>query len=237
MTPVLAVLAALTMTVGNLGALHQTNVKRMLAYSSVAQVGYMLIGRFGGRRKRGHSGHDTTYVFIYMFMNLGVFAGLLIVANQNHSDEIPTFAGLSRRSMGLALAIVVFLLSLTGIPADGRLCRKIRHFRLGHSAFEPVVAGDRGRHQQRGVLVLLLLGSCIKCSSRIPTTRPSSLIRRRSCVLLAGGARRDACGGNFAQSDPRLGPERDRILNEFADCPVGSKETLKPELNRLEPKR
>jgi NADH-quinone oxidoreductase subunit N len=125
-TPVLAALAALTMTVGNLGALHQTNVKRLLAYSSVAQVGYILVALVAG----GSAGIQATmvYTFLYLFMNLGVFAGLLIVANQNLSDEIPTFAGLSDRSLGLALALVVFLLSLTGIPPMGGFVGKFAIF-------------------------------------------------------------------------------------------------------------
>jgi len=113
-TPLLAVLAALTMTVGNLGALHQTNVKRMMAYSSVAHVGYILVALVAG----GAQGIQAAmfYTFIYLFMNLGLFAGLLMISNQTRSDDASTFAGLYQKSMGLALAMLVFLLSLTGIP-------------------------------------------------------------------------------------------------------------------------
>lgn len=113
-TPVLAVLAAITMTVGNLGALHQTNLKRLLAYSSIAQVGYILVALVAG----GSLGSQAVmiYTFLYIFMNLGVFAALVVVYNQTRSDELSAFSGLSSRSMGLALALVVFLLSLTGIP-------------------------------------------------------------------------------------------------------------------------
>jgi NADH-quinone oxidoreductase subunit N len=113
-TPVLAVLAALTMTVGNIGALYQTNVKRLLAYSSIAQVGYILVAVVAG----GARGVEAAmvYTFVYLFMNLGVFAVLLILANTSKSDEISTFAGLSKRSFGLALITIIFLLSMTGIP-------------------------------------------------------------------------------------------------------------------------
>lgn len=126
LTPVLAVLAALTMTVGNLGALHQTNVKRLLAYSSIAQVGYILVAIVAG----GSLGTQAAmvYMFIYLFMNLGLFAGLLILSNQNHVEDLPTFAGVSARSMGLALAIVVFALSLTGIPPMGGFVGKFAVF-------------------------------------------------------------------------------------------------------------
>jgi NADH-quinone oxidoreductase subunit N len=114
LTPVLAALAAITMTVGNLGALQQTNVKRLLAYSSIAQVGYILVAIVAG----GSLGTEAAmlYTFVYLFMNLGVFAVLMIVANKSRSEELPTFAGLFARSMPLSLAMIAFLLSLTGIP-------------------------------------------------------------------------------------------------------------------------
>jgi len=113
-TPVLAVLAALTMTVGNLGALHQTNIKRLLAYSSVAQMGYILVAFVAG----GVIGRQaaTMYTFIYLVMNLGVFSVLILVSNRTHSDDLPSFAGLSKSHFGLSFALVLFLLSLTGIP-------------------------------------------------------------------------------------------------------------------------
>ncbi len=114
LTPVLAVLAALTMTVGNLGALHQTNMKRLVAYSSIAQVGYILVALVAG----GGLGSQAVmiYTFVYIFMNLGLFAVLMIVARQTQNEEISVFAGLASKSPGFSLALVVFLLSLTGIP-------------------------------------------------------------------------------------------------------------------------
>jgi NADH-quinone oxidoreductase subunit N len=114
LTGVLAVLAAITMTIGNVGALHQTNIKRLFAYSSIAQVGYILVALVAG----GSLGTQATmiYTFLYLFMNLGIFAILIMVSNQSKSDELPVFAGLSKKSFGLAIALVAFLLSLTGIP-------------------------------------------------------------------------------------------------------------------------
>jgi NADH-quinone oxidoreductase subunit N len=114
LTPILEVLAALTMTVGNVGALQQTNVKRLLAYSSIAQVGYILVALVAGGSLGGQA--TMIYTFVYVFMNLGAFAALVIVSNQNSNDELPTFAGLAGRSIGLSLALVIFLLSLTGVP-------------------------------------------------------------------------------------------------------------------------
>lgn len=114
MTPVIAVLAALTMTVGNVGAIRQNNVKRLLAYSSVAQVGYILVAFAAG----GSFGVEATiiYTVVYLFMNLGVFAVLIHVADSARTDEIGAFAGLSKTSFGLSLVLILFLLSMSGIP-------------------------------------------------------------------------------------------------------------------------
>lgn len=114
LTPVLAALAAITMTIGNAGAIHQTNIKRLLAYSSIAQVGYILVALVAGGSLGGQAA--MIYTFVYVFMNLGVFAILIMISNTIHSDEIPVFAGLSKKSFGLAVALAVFLLSLSGIP-------------------------------------------------------------------------------------------------------------------------
>lgn len=114
LTPVLAVLAALTMTVGNIAALNQNNVKRLMAYSSIAQVGYILVAIVAGGPWGGQAA--MLYTFLYLFMNLGVFTILIIVSNESQSEQLDVFSGLSKKSFGLSLMLVVFLLSLTGIP-------------------------------------------------------------------------------------------------------------------------
>ncbi|HEY8636010.1 MAG TPA: NADH-quinone oxidoreductase subunit N [Candidatus Limnocylindrales bacterium] len=116
--PVVIVLAATTMTLGNLVALTQDNVKRMLAYSSIAHTGYMLVGLAayaGGQRQ----GLDALlfYGAAYSFMNLGAFA--VIAALQKRAgvtSALATFAGLGRREPLLGILMTLFLLSLTGIP-------------------------------------------------------------------------------------------------------------------------
>lgn len=113
-TQVLGVFAAITMTVGNVGALQQTNVKRLLAYSSIAQVGYILVAIVAGQSLGSQAA--MIYTFVYLFMNLGFFAGLMVVSSKTHSEEVSDFAGLSSKSMALSLILVVFLLSLTGLP-------------------------------------------------------------------------------------------------------------------------
>jgi NADH-quinone oxidoreductase subunit N len=116
--PVVIVLAAVTMTLGNLVALTQDNVKRMLAYSSIAHTGYMLMGlaAYGAGEIQGLEGL-LFYTAAYAFMNLGAFA--VIAALQKRAgvtSSLETFAGLGRREPLLAILMTLFLLSLVGIP-------------------------------------------------------------------------------------------------------------------------
>jgi NADH-quinone oxidoreductase subunit N len=116
--PVVIVLAATTMTLGTLVALTQDNVKRMLAYSSIAHTGYMLVGlaAFAGGQQQGLDAL-LFYAAAYSFMNLGAFA--VIAALQKRAgvtSQLTTFAGLGRKEPALGILMTLFLLSLTGIP-------------------------------------------------------------------------------------------------------------------------
>jgi len=113
-TMLIAILAALTMTLGNLTALFQTNVKRLLAYSSIAQAGYILIGLVVA----GPIGRESVmfYSLAYLVTNIGAFAVAMVVAGKTGSYEIDAYNGLSKRSLGLSIVMVMFLLSLAGIP-------------------------------------------------------------------------------------------------------------------------
>ncbi|MEO5918115.1 MAG: NADH-quinone oxidoreductase subunit N [Candidatus Limnocylindrales bacterium] len=116
--PVVVVLAILTMTLGNLVALTQTNVKRMLAYSSIAHTGYILVGlaAYAAGRIEGLEGL-LFYGAAYSVMNLGVFAVIAALQRrQGVTSNLDTFAGLVRREPALAILMTLFLLSLTGIP-------------------------------------------------------------------------------------------------------------------------
>jgi NADH-quinone oxidoreductase subunit N len=115
---VVIVLAVLTMTLGNLVALTQTNVKRMLAYSSIAHTGYMLVGlaAYAVGRMEGLEGL-LYYGAAYSVMNLGAFAVVgAIQRRAGVTSGLATFAGLGRREPWLAVLMTLFLLSLTGIP-------------------------------------------------------------------------------------------------------------------------
>jgi NADH-quinone oxidoreductase subunit N len=119
--PVVIVLATLTMTLGNLVALTQDNVKRMLAYSSIAHTGYMLVGlaAWAGDPQGRPDGLEALlfYGVAYTFMNLGAFA--VVAALQKRTgvtSSLATFAGLGRREPLLGVLMTLFLLSLIGIP-------------------------------------------------------------------------------------------------------------------------
>jgi NADH-quinone oxidoreductase subunit N len=112
---VLGIVAAVTMTWGNLGALTQKNAKRLLAYSSIAHAGYLLLGILAGN-EHGYTGL-VIYLIVYVFMNLGAF-GVLIALHRRgiEGDRIEDFNGLAQRAPGLAALMTIFLLSLGGIP-------------------------------------------------------------------------------------------------------------------------
>src|SRR5204862_8340417 len=113
--PMLAGVAVLTMTVGNLAAINQNNLKRLLAYSSISHAGYMLLGLIAGNAT-GIKG-IAVYVMVYAFMNLGAF--LVVVALRRKDllgEDLQDMTGLIYKSPGYAVLMLVFLLSLAGIP-------------------------------------------------------------------------------------------------------------------------
>jgi len=113
--PILAAVAVLTMTVGNLAAINQTNIKRLLAYSSISHVGYMLLGLVAGNTD-GITG-IAVYLMVYTFMNLGAFLVLVALRRQKIiGDEMDDISGLMKKSPGYAVLMLIFLLSLAGIP-------------------------------------------------------------------------------------------------------------------------
>jgi NADH-quinone oxidoreductase subunit N len=115
LTDVFGVLAALTMIVGNVMAVIQSSVKRMLAYSSVAHAGYLLIG-FATATSDAYAA-VLFYLLVYVLMNLGAFAVVVVLAKQGEDkDSFEDFAGLAKTRPGLAVLMTLFLLSLAGIP-------------------------------------------------------------------------------------------------------------------------
>jgi NADH-quinone oxidoreductase subunit N len=119
--PMMWGLSAVTMVVGNLIALRQSNVVRMLAYSGIAQAGYMLapLSVYGIPNVDGVLQSIVSYLVIYAFMNLGGFAVVIAVARKTRSAEVESFGGLFGYAPGLTVAMTIFLFSLAGIPPLG----------------------------------------------------------------------------------------------------------------------
>jgi NADH-quinone oxidoreductase subunit N len=115
--PLIAVVAVFTMTLGNVLALSQRNIKRLLAYSSIAQAGYTLIGvaAIQSQTEQGVAAVGF-YMFMYTFTNILAFAVVVLFSEATGSETIADLAGLNRRSPWLALTMTVALLSLAGIP-------------------------------------------------------------------------------------------------------------------------
>ena len=131
--PVLWLLAALSMTIGNLSALRQTNIVRLLAYSSIAQAGFMLVpfaaAAVAGADLESAFGATLIYLVIYAIMNLGAFAVVIAGARKTRSGEISQWAGLARVDPVLGVLTGVFFFSLAGIPPLAGWFAKFEMFR------------------------------------------------------------------------------------------------------------
>ncbi|MBC8332525.1 MAG: NADH-quinone oxidoreductase subunit N [Anaerolineae bacterium] len=125
-TMLIAVVATITMTVGNTIALAQKNLKRMLAYSSIAHAGYILVGVVTFSELGVAS--VIFYLIAYLLTNLAAFGVIAVAWNALGSDEIEAYDGLSRRSPGLALVMLVAFLSLAGMPPFGGFIAKVLVF-------------------------------------------------------------------------------------------------------------
>ena len=117
-----AILASIAMVIGNVVAIRQTNIKRMLAYSSIAQAGYIMVGMLA-MNELGLSS-VAFYIFAYMFANMGIFAIVTIFEDRTGSTQIGSYAGLAKSSPFMAVSLSVFLLSLAGIPPLGGFLAK-----------------------------------------------------------------------------------------------------------------
>lgn len=117
-TMILTVMAVMTMAVGNLGAIAQRNIKRMLAYSTIGHVGFVMLGLIAANSE-GYAG-IMVYLTIYLFMTMGTFAIIILMRREGIQGELlDDFAGLSRVRPGYALAMGLMLFSLAGIPFLG----------------------------------------------------------------------------------------------------------------------
>lgn len=148
-----AVLSALTMTIGNIVALLQTNIKRLLGYSSIAQAGYLMVGLAtvgvaGGGDKVVQSGL-LFFLMSYTVTNLGAFGVVIAISNKVGSDQIDDYTGMGRRAPVLALALTLCLVSLIGLPPTAGLIAKIYIF------------SGAVQHGLLWLVVIAVINSCI----------------------------------------------------------------------------
>jgi NADH-quinone oxidoreductase subunit N len=176
---VLAALAVVTMTLGNLVALTQKNIKRLLAYSSIAHAGYILIG-FVSWSILGMTS-VVFYLIAYLMTNLAAFGVVTAVSRVTGKDEIASYAGLSRRSPTLALVIMVAFLSLAGMPPLGGFIAKIFVFAAAVQAgyiwlaFIGVINSIFGLYYYLTVLKVVYLYRSEDDNQPLPVSRPYAI--------------------------------------------------------------
>nr|YP_009192833.1 NADH dehydrogenase subunit 2 [Eutrema yunnanense]QYA17810.1 NADH-plastoquinone oxidoreductase subunit 2 [Eutrema japonicum]BBN91564.1 NADH dehydrogenase subunit 2 [Eutrema tenue]ALP73257.1 NADH dehydrogenase subunit 2 [Eutrema yunnanense]QYA17827.1 NADH-plastoquinone oxidoreductase subunit 2 [Eutrema japonicum]BBN90978.1 NADH dehydrogenase subunit 2 [Eutrema japonicum] len=129
----LEILAILSMILGNLIAITQTSMKRMLAYSSIGQIGYVIIGIIVGDSNGGYASM-ITYMLFYISMNLGTFACIILFGLRTGTDNIRDYAGLYTKDPFLALSLALCLLSLGGLPPLAGFFGKLHLFWCGWQA-------------------------------------------------------------------------------------------------------
>jgi NADH-quinone oxidoreductase subunit N len=156
--PIFATLSVLTMTIGNFVALRQTQAVRLLAYSSIAQAGYILLpfALVGGDAVVNGQAFSAavTYILIYAVMTLGAFAVVIAISRESRGLLITDFAGFGRRAPLLAVAMTTFMVSLAGIPPTGGFWAKLVIFRAA------IDAGGVGPY----LAVVMLINSVVSIS-------------------------------------------------------------------------
>jgi len=133
-----AIFAAVTMTVGNVVAIVQPNIKRFMAFSAISQAGYLIMGFLDAAPDKAHGNAGVPamlfYMLVYILTNLAVFAGIVWYANETGREEIKDYRGLSRTNPLMALAIMLGLFSLAGIPPLAGFVGKFFLFKIASGA-------------------------------------------------------------------------------------------------------
>jgi len=192
--PALWILAALTMTIGNLTALRQTNIVRLLGYSSIAHAGFVLVpfamaAAYDAEGLENAFYASITYLLFYAFMNLGAFAVVIAGAEKTGSGEIDDWAGLSRYAPGLAVLLGIFFFALAGIPPLAGWFAKFVMFRAvmggGAGAWGAVLAVIAAIN---AVIALYYYARIVKTAfmDEVPATAPVELAAERRIAPALG---------------------------------------------------
>jgi NADH-quinone oxidoreductase subunit N len=142
----ISIVALVTMTLGNFVAAVQTNVKRLMAYSSIAQVGYILVGFIASLASNQPDGNAAVlfFIFVYVITNLGAFSGIIALANATGGERIEDFRGLFSRAPLLSTGTALCLLSLAGIPPLAGFVSKVFIFLAAWGEGQSLIAHGQG---------------------------------------------------------------------------------------------
>ncbi len=225
--PAVAVLAAVTIVVGNVGALGQSSLKRMLAYSSVGQAGYMLAGVVVASKLGAQA--TVFYLAVYLFMNMAAFA--TIVARERETDEgdeISTVRGLGRARPWLAWPMTLSMLGLAGIPATAGFMGK----------FYLIDAAVSGNYTWLGVVIVI--GSMISLGYYLPVIAAMWMSEApESSAAQAAGETHSPAAGPAAASEPlptlaggsqELDEEAPDDMSSLGASPAAAVRTAQPEV-------
>ena len=196
-------LAAVTMTVGNIVAIQQSNIKRMLGYSSIAQAGYVMVGlaTVGLSAVSVTTGQSGILFFLasYSLTNLGAFIAIIAISNKINSDQINDFAGMGKRSPLMALALTLCLISLIGMPPAAGFMAK---FYIFSAAVQ---------HNLLWLVIIAVLNSVISAYYYLRVVKvmwmgePASQEKVRCFRSLASGSRLSCLGVLFFGIVPGIG--------------------------------
>jgi NADH-quinone oxidoreductase subunit N len=161
----ISIVAILSMTLGNFVAAVQTNVKRMMAYSSIAQAGYILVGFTASLASKQSDGNTAVlfFILIYVVTNLGAFAGIIALANATGGERIEDFRGLANRAPLLSLCTALCLLSLGGIPPMAGFISKVVLFIAAWGDGQALINNGQGvvGHWLYVLVVVALINSIV----------------------------------------------------------------------------
>jgi NADH-quinone oxidoreductase subunit N len=175
----LVAICIITMALGNFVAIFQTNIKRLLAYSSIAQAGYALIGLVA--LSQDGSGATLFYLLMYVFTNIAAFGVIILVSNVTNSDELKDLSGLNRRSPYLALVMLFAVLSLGGIPPTAGFFGKFFLFKaaidagLWWLALIGILAAFVGLYYYLSIIKYMYLYRSEEEELPIPTSRAAQI--------------------------------------------------------------
>lgn len=183
--PVIGFVAAVTATFGNLAAYRQTNIKRLLAYSTIAHAGFMLMG-VATFLAEG-IGAVLFYLVAYLVMNLGAFAIVAFIRNKTGSEELSTYRGLIQRSPIMAVALGLFFFSLLGVPPLVGFAAKFQIFRVLYDAGQ--IYATKSVLLSNTMFALLIIGGINTVISLVYYVRVIKIMVIDSPVEDAGSAR------------------------------------------------